>query len=95
MTQLGDFWSVGKTDDLFEQDFYSSAQGIAYSVKSVRSELSPEYFSFWRRLLRKNFACVRREQQIKNPAVMKVECVGVPKSDIARAKEAYLVECQY
>ena len=74
---------------LFEEDFYSSSQGLAYSVKSVRSELKLGYFSFWQRLLRNNLACVRMRQQEQYPVVMEVECVGVPKEHVPRAYGLY------
>lgn len=89
MIKLRDFWSMGKTEEMFECDFYSPFVGSAYSVKSISSELMPGYFSFWKTLVRRSFACVRMRQQDKNPVVMDVECVGVPRENVTRVEGTY------
>ncbi len=84
MIKLGDFWFVGKADGMFEYDFYSPIESLVYAVKSVSSELTRDYFSWWNRLKRKSFACVRMTQQQKNPVAVEIECVGVQRENYRR-----------
>ncbi len=72
MPRLKEFWSMGKTEGLFENDFYSEEGRFAYHVCVVYRKLSGDYFSLTKRLKRWAFACVRMSQQQRNPVFLEV-----------------------
>lgn len=91
--QLWDFLSMKKFREIGEQDFYSPQLGRAYCVRSVYSELNPNYFKFWNRCVRKMFRCQSTEQNLRhiNPLTMNVLFVGIPSAELLAEYEENII----